>query len=174
VTIGETIAPTLYRPYRQGLVSDMNLHIRTTDMAVAAQAVRTELRRLAPGVAPDINPMTQAVAVATMPARAGALFTGGFGVIAALLATLGIYGLYWQYKVFQEMKDRVEDDIVTQLFRYEPMTEEQAAEQRRRREIAPPRIELSAPPKVEGGGRPQPAVNGRLSEHGGFGVMGEA
>jgi preprotein translocase subunit SecA len=63
------------------------------------------------------------------------------------------------FELFQEMKDRIEDDIVTQLFRYEPMTEEQAAEQRRRREIAAPRIELSAPPKVEGGGRPQPAVN---------------
>jgi preprotein translocase subunit SecA len=63
------------------------------------------------------------------------------------------------FDLFQEMKDLVEDDIVQQLFRYEPMTEEQAAEQRRRREIAAPKIELSAPPKVEGGGRPQPSVN---------------
>ncbi len=103
-TIGETIAPTLYRPYRQRLVSDMNLHIRTTNMAVAGQAVRTELRRLAPGVAPDITPMTQAVAVATMPARAGALFTGGFGMIAALLATLGIYGLV-SFSVLQRTRE---------------------------------------------------------------------
>ena len=37
--------------------------------------------------------MTDAVAVAIMPARAGALFTSGFGVIAILLAAMGIYGL---------------------------------------------------------------------------------
>jgi preprotein translocase subunit SecA len=63
------------------------------------------------------------------------------------------------FDLFQEMKDRIEDDIVQKLFRYEPVSEEQMAEQRRRREIAAPRIELSAPPKVEGGGRPQPTVN---------------
>jgi ABC-type antimicrobial peptide transport system permease subunit len=103
-TIGETISPTLYRPYRQGLVDDMNLHIRTTNMAVAGQAVRAELRRLAPGVAPNITPMTQAVAAATMPSRAGALFTGGFGAIAALLATLGIYGLV-SFSVLQRTKE---------------------------------------------------------------------
>src|SRR5205809_7994899 len=50
------------------------------------------------------------------------------------------------FDLFQEMKDRVEDDIVQQLFRYEPMTDEQAAEQRRRPEMKVPKIELSAPP----------------------------
>ncbi len=103
-TLGETISPTLYRPYRQRRISDMNLHIRTTNMAVAGQAVRTELRQLAPGVAAEIHPMTQAVAVATMPARAGALFTGGFGLIAALLATLGIYGLV-SFSVLQRTRE---------------------------------------------------------------------
>jgi preprotein translocase subunit SecA len=63
------------------------------------------------------------------------------------------------FDLFQEMKDRIEDDIVQKLFRYEPVSEEQMAEQRRRREIAAPKIEFSAPPKVEGGNRPQPTVN---------------
>jgi predicted permease len=103
-TIGETISPMLYRPYRQRLVTAMNLHIRTTNMAVATQAVRSELRRLAPGTAADIRPMAQAVAVATMPARVGALVTGAFGVIAALLATMGIYGLV-SFAVLQRMKE---------------------------------------------------------------------
>jgi ABC-type antimicrobial peptide transport system permease subunit len=48
--------------------------------------------------------MTQAVAVATMPARVGALVTGAFGVIAALLATMGIYGLV-SFAVLQRMKE---------------------------------------------------------------------
>ncbi|HYU35982.1 MAG TPA: preprotein translocase subunit SecA, partial [Thermoanaerobaculia bacterium] len=64
------------------------------------------------------------------------------------------------FELFQAMKDRVEDDIVQKLFRYEPVTEEQLAEQRRRREaVQAPRIELSAPPKVEGPSRSQPTVN---------------
>jgi preprotein translocase subunit SecA len=40
--------------------------------------------------------------------------------------------------------------MIQKLFRYEPMTEEQILEQRRRQERAAPRIELSAPPKAEG------------------------
>jgi preprotein translocase subunit SecA len=64
------------------------------------------------------------------------------------------------FELFQAMKDRIENDIVEKLFRYEPITEEQLAEQRRRREaVQAPRIELSAPPKVEGAVRPQPNVN---------------
>ena len=103
-TLGETIAPTVYRPYRQTVVDAMNLHVRTTNMPAVAQAVRTELRRLAPGVAPDIKPMVQATAAATMPSRAGALFTAGFGAIAALLATLGIYGMV-SFSVVQRTKE---------------------------------------------------------------------
>ncbi len=64
------------------------------------------------------------------------------------------------FELFQAMKERVEDDIIQKLFRIELATEEQIAEQRRRREaVQAPRIELSAPPKVEGPVRPQPTVN---------------
>jgi preprotein translocase subunit SecA len=66
------------------------------------------------------------------------------------------------FELFQGMKDRVEDDMIQKLFRYEPMTEEQILEQRRRQERAAPRIELSAPPKTEGAGapgRPQQVVH---------------
>ena len=66
------------------------------------------------------------------------------------------------FDLFQAMKDRVEDDMIQKLFRYEPMTEEQLLEQRRRQERAAPRIELSAPPKTEGAaapGRPQQVVH---------------
>jgi preprotein translocase subunit SecA len=70
------------------------------------------------------------------------------------------------YDMFQAMKERVEDDIIQKLFRYEPMTEEQAAaseQQQRRPAPLPPRpapkLEFSAPPKVEGQRGAQPAVN---------------
>ncbi|HEX7186581.1 MAG TPA: preprotein translocase subunit SecA [Thermoanaerobaculia bacterium] len=64
------------------------------------------------------------------------------------------------FDLFEMMRDRVEDDIIQKLFRYEPVTEEQMAEQRRQRErVAAPRIELSAPPKVEGPQRAAPVAS---------------
>jgi preprotein translocase subunit SecA len=62
------------------------------------------------------------------------------------------------FDLFEMMRERVENDIIQRLFRYEPVTEEQMVEQRARQQRAAPKIELSAPPKVEGQ-RPQPAVN---------------
>ena len=62
------------------------------------------------------------------------------------------------FDLFEMMRDRVENDIISKLFRYEPVTEEQMLEQRVRQERIAPKIEFSAPPKVEGQ-RPQPAVN---------------
>jgi preprotein translocase subunit SecA len=62
------------------------------------------------------------------------------------------------FDLFEMMRERVENDIIQKLFRYEPITEEQMLEQRARQQRVAPKIELSAPPKVEGQ-RPQPAVN---------------
>jgi preprotein translocase subunit SecA len=64
------------------------------------------------------------------------------------------------FDLFDMMRERVENDIVQKLFRFEPMTEEQVIEQRARQQRAAPRIELSAPPKVEGQ-RPQQAAANR-------------
>jgi preprotein translocase subunit SecA len=62
------------------------------------------------------------------------------------------------FDLFELMRERVENDIIQRLFRYEPVTEEQMLEQRARQQRVAPRIELSAPPKVEGQ-KPQPSVN---------------
>jgi preprotein translocase subunit SecA len=62
------------------------------------------------------------------------------------------------FDLFEMMRERVENDIIQKLFRYEPVTEEQMLEQRARQQRATPKIELSAPPKVEGQ-RPQPTVS---------------
>ncbi|HEX4963529.1 MAG TPA: preprotein translocase subunit SecA [Thermoanaerobaculia bacterium] len=62
------------------------------------------------------------------------------------------------FDLFEMMRERVEDDIVQKLYRFEPVTEEQMLEQRARQQRAAPKLELSAPPKVEGQ-RPQPTVN---------------
>jgi preprotein translocase subunit SecA len=62
------------------------------------------------------------------------------------------------FDLFEMMRERVEDDIVQKLFRFEPVSEEQMLEQRVRQQRAAPKVELSAPPKVEGQ-RAQPSVN---------------
>ncbi len=52
------------------------------------------------------------------------------------------------YELFSAMKERVEDTITKTLFRLEPVSEEQMAEQRRRRQAPPSRFQFSAPPKA--------------------------
>jgi preprotein translocase subunit SecA len=49
------------------------------------------------------------------------------------------------FDLFEAMRERVENDIIERLFRYEPITEEQLAEQRRRREqVEKPKIQLTS------------------------------
>jgi preprotein translocase subunit SecA len=57
------------------------------------------------------------------------------------------------FELFEQMRERVQNEIITRLFRFEPITEEQMAEQRRRREApvaAPARLTFSAPAKSAG------------------------
>ena len=104
-TIGETIKPTIFLPFSQSIGGGQpNLHVRTTAPVAVGKAIRAELSRIAPGLAPEITAMPDAVGVATMPARAGAIFTAAFGAIAAALATLGIYGLV-AFSVVQRRKE---------------------------------------------------------------------
>ena len=63
------------------------------------------------------------------------------------------------FELFEMMRERVENDIVQKLFRFEPMTEEQMLEQRVRQQRAAARGSSSPrPPKVEGAA---PAAGGR-------------
>ncbi|HXO21855.1 MAG TPA: preprotein translocase subunit SecA [Thermoanaerobaculia bacterium] len=64
------------------------------------------------------------------------------------------------FDLFEAMRDRVENDIIERLFRYEPMTEEQMNEQRHRRERVAPRIQLSsAPAEASGASKPHTVVH---------------
>ncbi len=92
-TIGEAIEPLVYLPVRQRPGNGFVLHVRTRDFHAAAEGIRAALRDIAPTATAEIEPMTEAVAVAILPARIGAMFTAGFGLVATLLAAIGIYGL---------------------------------------------------------------------------------
>jgi predicted permease len=90
-TLGEQINPTVYLPAQLG--GGMTLHVRTSNLPAAADAIRREVARLDSTVNVELKPMRDAVAVALMPAQVGAALTTTFAGVAAVLAMLGIYGL---------------------------------------------------------------------------------
>jgi predicted permease len=92
-TLGETAAPALYLPMLQGTPRSVTLFARTADQRTTTRVILADLQRLAPELPADIQPMTEAVAVALQPAQIGAVTTGAFGLVAILLSVLGVYGL---------------------------------------------------------------------------------
>ncbi|HVS01882.1 MAG TPA: preprotein translocase subunit SecA [Thermoanaerobaculia bacterium] len=69
------------------------------------------------------------------------------------------------YELFQAMKERIEDSILKTLFRAEPMTQEQLAEERRRRaEAFRRRFQLSAAGAAASGGPAKPQTVVRKGE----------
>jgi putative ABC transport system permease protein len=98
-TLGETIAPTIYQPFSQAYFPEMTLHVRTTDAAGMRAGIERVLSELAPEAAADITPMRDAVAVAVLPARVGAIAIGALALVAVLLALLGVYGLVSYFAV---------------------------------------------------------------------------
>jgi putative ABC transport system permease protein len=94
----------VYLPFRQAYLWDMTLHVRTADMAATTRVIERELARLAPGIGAEITPMTQAVAVAVLPAQVGAALTAAFGFVAMLLSALGVYGLV-SLNIVQRMRE---------------------------------------------------------------------
>ena len=103
-TLGETIAPTLYLPFRQGDAQAMTLHVRTADPRAATRVILAEMQQLAPGLSVHIESMTEAVAVAVRPAQFGAAATAAFGTVAILLSVVGVYGLV-SFSVLQRRRE---------------------------------------------------------------------
>jgi predicted permease len=92
-TLGETIQPVVYTAQDQRPETEVTLFMRTANVAQGIAALRAEISRLDPAKFVDVQPMTDAVGAALLPARVGAILTGTFGAVGALLAMMGIYGL---------------------------------------------------------------------------------
>jgi predicted permease len=92
-TLGESPQPTIYLPFQQHYFRYVTFHVRTTDLPAASTRLRSELQRLTPDAFIDFSPMADVMTVAMLPARIGAATTGAFGVLAMLLAALGVFGL---------------------------------------------------------------------------------
>jgi predicted permease len=92
-TLGETTPPTVYVPFSQAYISEMTLCVRSTMPAATFKELRREVAALGETATGEVRYMTDAVAVAVMPARVGAFVTAAFGAVAMLLAMTGVYGL---------------------------------------------------------------------------------
>ncbi|MFL6207315.1 MAG: ABC transporter permease [Pyrinomonadaceae bacterium] len=95
ITLGETPAPFAYQPLAQRHESGMSLLVRTSgDPASYLPAVRGAVH----GVERNL-PLTNArtmpdmLSTSLFPARMGAVLLGVFGLLALLLAAVGLYGV---------------------------------------------------------------------------------
>lgn len=93
--LDEIPVPMIYRPFSQRYRSDLHLHLRTTvPPAVLVETVRRVMVATAPDL-PFLDPrtLTQQMVPATLVQRIGAQVLGAFGLVALVLAAIGLYGV---------------------------------------------------------------------------------
>ncbi|PYS88843.1 MAG: permease [Acidobacteria bacterium] len=95
LTLGEVPAPFLYQPLTQRHESGMVLLVRTSgDPANYIATLRREVHALEPNLPlTTVRPMTELLSLSLFPARMGAVLLGGFGLLALILASVGLYGV---------------------------------------------------------------------------------
>ena len=100
------VDPTAYSPYAQNPSFTMNLVIRGThDPAQLAAATRSELQALDSYLpVSNVKPLRQMIHERSSPKRLMAYLMGIFGVVALLLASVGIYGVM-SYAVTQRTQE---------------------------------------------------------------------
>lgn len=93
--IGEEPVPMFYYRYPRQAYGSAMLHVRTTgDPASLVAAVRREIQAFNPDVPlPEVRPMTKMVGESLAETRLIVTFLGLFGVLALVLAAVGIYGI---------------------------------------------------------------------------------
>jgi len=95
-TLGEEPTPNIYRPYAQDNASGFgNMLARTEgDSAAVLGAMRAILREMDPGLAVmEVETIREHLALSLFPVRLAAAALGLLGVIGALLASVGVYGV---------------------------------------------------------------------------------
>jgi putative ABC transport system permease protein len=95
VPLGQTVEPAIYFTTRQFPFSEVFIAVSAADASVAQTALRNALRKVVPNV-PMSTTQTWGEKFAAMTAEARLLMTIllFFGGLAALLAALGVYGLF--------------------------------------------------------------------------------
>ena len=93
-SLTEDPQPHFYEPFAQVYEADMVLLVRAAGGArTILPALLREARALDPELPVEANTMAEHLGYALLPQRIGAVVLGVFGLVAALLATFGLYGV---------------------------------------------------------------------------------
>ena len=94
-TLGESQKPAFYRPLLRDYNTTVTLVARTAgDPRTMINALRREVQALDPTLPLyDVKTLTEHMQVPLFPARTAATVLGSFGVLALVLAAIGIYGV---------------------------------------------------------------------------------
>jgi predicted permease len=95
ITVGEAPAPFVYQPLAQRHESGMTLLVRTNgDPSQLIAPVRAEVHAVEHNLPlTNARTMNELLAMSLFPARMGAILLGCFGLLALLLAAVGLYGV---------------------------------------------------------------------------------
>jgi len=94
-TLGEMPRPTIYQPLAQNHETGMALHVRTSGKPTSiAGSVRREVQSLEPNLAvTSVESMADVLGGSLFAARMGAVLLAIFGLLALVLAAVGLYGV---------------------------------------------------------------------------------
>ena len=104
--VAEDPTPFIYQPLRQNYSPAAVLHVRAAaDAASLAAAVRREVQQLDPTLSVfDIRTLEDQVSESLAPVRTNVIMLSAFGLLALLLASIGLYGVA-SYSVAQRTRE---------------------------------------------------------------------